>query len=203
VVGGIAAKFASNQGTHDAACAITANHIAGRHRLSLSLMGGVEAFERDGHHSCRTIRSARRRLNVSDPPRVVRLEFTRRSAHDIEIEIMDARLIQNDMWKLRQPVFHVLDTRVAHDVLGLPIMRRPKRRLVDPAGLFQHALAEPKGMEHFHRAAGDAVSLAEQHAVRFLFDDAGLDVGKRGQLRRKRQPCWPAADDQHIDLLGN
>src|SRR5208282_3811793 len=34
-------------------------------------------------------------------------------------------------------------------------------------------------------------------------DDAGLDVGKQGQLRRKRQPCRSAADDQDIDLLGN
>jgi hypothetical protein len=58
-------------------------------------------------------------------------------------------------------------------------------------------------MEHFHRAARDAIGLAQQHAARLLLDDASLDVGKRGQLCRERQPCRPAADDQDIDLLGN
>src|SRR5262245_58292335 len=58
-------------------------------------------------------------------------------------------------------------------------------------------------MEHLGRAAGDAVGLAELHSARLLLDDAGLDVGKRRQLRGKRQPCRSAADNQDIDLLLN
>src|SRR5262249_1768152 len=50
---------------------------------------------------------------------------------------------------------------------------------------------------------GDAVGLAELHSARLLLDDAGLDVGKRRQLRGQRQPCRSAADNQDIDLLGN
>ena len=34
-----------------------------------------------------------------------------------------------------------------------------------------------------------------------LLDDAGLDVGKGGQLRRQRQAGRPAADDEDVDLL--
>ena len=60
-------------------------------------------------------------------------------------------------------------------VVGLP-----ERRLIDPAGFLQHTLAEAKGLEHLHRAAGDAVSLAAQQRARLLLDDAGLDVGKGG-----------------------
>src|ERR1700688_3992278 len=108
----------------------------------------------------------------------MRLEFCGRSAHDVQIEIMHARLIQNDMRKLRQPVFNVLDPAAADDVGGLFVIRLPERRLIDPASLLEHALAEAKGMEHLHGAAGDAVSLAEQHSPRLLLDDAGLYVGK-------------------------
>ena len=79
---------------------------------------------------------------------------------------MHARLIQNDMRELRQPVFDVLDPATADDVRGLPVVRLPERRLIDPAGLLQHALAEAEGMEHLHCAAGDAVSLAEQYSDR-------------------------------------
>ena len=113
---------------------------------------------------------------------------------------MHARLIQNDMRKLRQPVLDVLDPAAANDVLGLAGLRLPECRLVDPAGLLQHALAEAEGMEHLHRAAGDAVGLPQQQPARLLLDDAGLDVGKRRKLRRELEPGRAATDDQDIDL---
>ena len=91
---------------------------------------------------------------------------------------MHARLVQNDVREFRQPVFHVLDPAAADDVGGLFVIRLPERRLIDPASLLEHALAEAKGMEHLHGAAGDAVSLAEQQLPRLLLDDAGLYVGK-------------------------
>jgi len=203
VVGGIAAKLAPDRRTHDAARAIAADHVAGLDRLGLSLVWRLKPLERDRHPLCPTVAAARRRLNGNDAPRIMRLEFRGRSAHDFQIEIMHARLVENDVRKLRQAIFDVLDPAAADDVRGLPVIRLPERRLIDPAGLLQHALAEAEGMEHLRRAAGDAVSLAELHPARLLLDDAGLDIGKRGQLRRKRQPCRSAAEDQDIDLFGN
>ena len=82
------------------------------------------------------------------------------------------------------------------------VVRLPERRLVDPIGLLQHALAEAKSLEHLHGAAGDAVGLAEQQRAGLLLDDAGLDVGKGRQLRRQRQTGRAAADDQDVDLVG-
>ena len=40
----------------------------------------------------------------------------------------------------------------------------------------------------------------QQQPAGLLLDDAGLDVGKGGQLRRQGQTGRPAADDQDIDL---
>ena len=133
----------------------------------------------------------------------MRLELGRRFAHDVEKAIMHARLVENDVREFRQPVLDVLHPAAADDVFGLAVVRLPERRLVDPIGLLQHALAEAVGVEHLHGAAGDAVGLAEQQPARLLLDDAGLDVGKCRKLRRQRQARRAAADDQDIDLLGN
>ena len=115
---------------------------------------------------------------------------------------MHTRLIQNDVGKLGQAVFDILNPAAADDVARCGVVRLPERRLVDPIALLQHAIAEAEGLEHLHRAAGDAVGLAEKQRPGLLLDDPGLDVGKGGHLRRQRQPGRPAADDQDIDLLG-
>ena len=106
------------------------------------------------------------------------------------------------MRKFGQPVFDILNPAGAHDPAPVGIVRLPERRLVDPVGLLHDALAETEGLEHLHRAAGDAVGLTEQQRAGFLLDDPGLDVGKGGQLRRQRQAGRSAADDQDIDLVG-
>ena len=49
-------------------------------------------------------------------------------------------------------------------------------------------------------AAGNAVGLSEQDAVRLLFDDTGPDIGKRRKLGREVQTRRAAADDQYVDL---
>ena len=115
---------------------------------------------------------------------------------------MHARLVENDVRKLRQSVFDILHPAAAGDVGWLLFVRLPERRLVDPAGLLQHALAEAEGMEHLDGAAGDAVGLAELQRARLLIDDTGLDAGERRQLRGEREPGRAAADDQDIDLIG-
>ena len=122
---------------------------------------------------------------IEQAPRVVRLQPCRRFAHDVQEEIVHPRLIQNDMRKLRQPVFGVLHPSAADDVLALLTVRLPECRLIDPTGFLQHTLAESIGLEHLHRAAGDAVGLAAEQWTRLLFNDAGLDVGKGRQLGRQ------------------
>ena len=204
VVGGVAVQLAPDRLAHGAARAVAADHVAGLDRLDLSLVRGIEPLEPRGHlMRIGIVAGAPVDLKIEQAPRIIRLEPARRFAHDVEVEIMHARLVQNDMRKFRQPVLDVLHPAAADDVLGLLVVRLPERRLVDPAGFLQHALAEAKGLEHLHRAAGDAVGLAEQQRARLLLDDAGLDVGKRGQLRRQRQPGRPAADDQDIDFGRN
>ena len=115
---------------------------------------------------------------------------------------MHPRLVQDHVRHLGQPVFGVLDPAAAHDMGSPDIVGLPERGLIDPIRLFQHALAEAERLEHLHRTASDAVGLTEQQSAGFLFDYSGLDVGKGGQLRRQRQTCRPAADDQDIDFLG-
>ena len=107
------------------------------------------------------------------------------------------------MRKLRQTVFGVLHPSAADDVVGLREVGLPEGRLVNPAGFLQYTLAEAKGFEHLHGAAGDAIGLAAQQGARLLFDDAGLDVGKGGQLSRQRQAGRTAADDEDVDLRRN
>ena len=104
------------------------------------------------------------------------------------------------MGKFRQAFFGVLHPPAANDVLRLLAVGFPECRLVDPAGLLQHALAEAVGLEHLHGAAGDAIGLAAEQRARLLLDDASGDIGKRRQLRRQGQTGRPAADDEDIDL---
>ena len=203
LVGEVALKRQSERSPHRAARAVAADHEPRLHGLDLPLVRGIEPFEPDGD------RKGRRRAlpvrfdrKIDQAARIVRLEPRRRIAHDIEIELMHPRLVQDHVRELGQPVFGVLDPGAADDIASPRIIRLPERRLVDPIGLFQHPLAEAERLEHLHRPAGDAVRLAEQQRAGFLFDDAGPDVGKGGQLRRQRQARGPAADDQDIDLPG-
>ena len=76
---------------------------------------------------------------------------------------MHTRLIENDMREFRQAVFDVLHPTAADDIRGLPVVRLPECRLVDPTGFLHHPIAEAECMEHLHGAASDAVGLTEQH----------------------------------------
>src|SRR5206468_10968757 len=77
------------------------------------------------------------------------------------------------------------------------------RRLIDPMGLLQHAVAEAERLEHLHGPAGNAVSLPEQQRTGLLLDDPGDDVGKRRQLGCQRQAGGSATDrsEEHTSEL--
>ena len=70
----------------------------------------------------------------------MRLQPARRIAHDVQIEIVHARLVQDDVRKLREPVLDILDSAVPDDPVFGGIVRLPECRLVDPVRLL-HARA--------------------------------------------------------------
>jgi hypothetical protein len=121
----------------------------------------------------------------------MRLQPRRRFAHNVEIKIVHPRLVQHDMRKLRQPVFGVLHPSAAQDILRLRGVGLPERRLVDPAGFLQHPLAEAEGLEHLHRAAGDAVGLAAQQRAGFCSTMQVLMSGKADSWAAKVKPAGP------------
>jgi hypothetical protein len=55
-------------------------------------------------------------------------------------------------------------------------------------------------MEHFHRAASDAVGLTEKQSAGLLVDNARLNVRKAGELSRQRQTSRSAANDEDVDF---
>src|SRR6476660_558412 len=113
----------------------------------------------------------------------MRLQPVRRIAHHFEVEIMPARLVQDDVRKLREPVFDILYSAMARDLIFAGIVRLPECRLIDPMRLLQHTLAEAESLEHLHGTTSNAVGLAEQQWAGPLIDDLGFDVWKGGELR--------------------
>ena len=135
-----------------------------------------------------------------EAPAIVRLEPVGRVAHDIEIEVVHAGLVEDHVRELRQPVLDILDAPMPDDRVAKLVVRLPECRLIDPVALLEHPLAETEGLEHLHGPARDAVSLPELQRTGLLVDDTGLDVGKGRQLCRQRQPGRPAADNQDVNL---
>lgn len=178
---------------------VAADHVARPDGFDLSFMRRVEALDPCGHRIAIVIGCGPVDFQILQPTRVVRFQHGRGIAHQIEIEIVHPRLIQNNVRKFRQAVLGVLHAPAADDgFTGL--VRFPECRLIDPAGLFQHTLAEPEGLKHFHRAASNAVGLAAKQGTHFLLDDAGPDLGKSRQLRRQGQAGWPAPHNEHVNL---
>ena len=122
--------------------------------------------------------------------------------HGIEVEIVDARLIEDDMWELGESVLDVLNAVAADQGPATRLVGFPKVKLANPAGLLHDAIGKTKSLEHLHRAAGDAVGLTDLKSARFLLDDAGCDIGEGSKLGGESQTGGTAADDLDVDLLG-
>ncbi len=103
------------------------------------------------------------------------------------------------MREFGESVLDILDATAAHDPAGIGVVRLPEGHLVDPIGLAHDPLDEPEGLEHFHRPAGDAVSLAMSKPARLLLDDCGVNLREGGKLRRQRQPSGAGSHDQNIN----
>jgi hypothetical protein len=77
-----------------------------------------------------------------------------------------------------------------------------KRRLVYPIALFHHLFGKAEGVEHFHRPAGNPVSLPLLYRSGFAFDHPRSDFREGGKLGGERQASGAAADDQHVKRFG-
>src|SRR5258706_12442160 len=107
------------------------------------------------------------------------LQPIRRIAHDLQVEILHTRLVQDDVRKLREPVFDILYSAMANNSTFRGVVRLPECRLVDPTSLLQHAIAEAESLEHLHGPASNAVGLPEQQWAGLLINDLNFDVWKR------------------------
>ncbi len=119
-------------------------------------------------------------------------------AHGVEQEVVDTRLVEDDVRELGEAVLGILDAAAADDraiATGFP-----ERGFVHPVGLAQHPLAEAECLEHLHRAARDTVGLTNQKRTGFLVDDARPDRRERGELGGERQAGRSTPDDQHVDI---
>ena len=134
--------------------------------------------------------------------RIIGREPCRCVVHNVKVEVMHPCLIQDDVGEFGLAVLGVLDFGAADDGVALAVVRLPERGLVDPIGFLQNAFAKSKGFEHFHRAACDAVGLAEEQAAGLLLNNHGLDIVEGGELCRQRQARRATTNDQNIDRVG-
>ena len=116
---------------------------------------------------------------------------------------MHARLVDDDVRKLRQAVLDVLDLAAARDLRGIARIRLPERRFVDPVRLARELFAEAEGLRHLHGSTGDAVGLPDEQRAVLQVSDGEADVRKRGELRGQHQAGGAASDDEHVQLFGD
>src|SRR5262245_16255762 len=204
LIGRVPAQRAPEGLAHGASRPVATHDIPGLERLDLPLVRRIDPLEPDRHRMGRRGASGGvdRDLQVEKSAGVMRFQPACRIAHDIKVVIMYARLVQDDVRKLREPVFDILYSAMPSDSIFDGIVRLPKCGLVNPACLLHHTFAEAERLEHLHGPAGNAVSLAELERAGFLLNDLGLDVWKSCQLRSQCQPRRSAADDQNVDFVG-
>ena len=158
LVGGIATQRKLEGPAHDAVRAIAADHKAGADRFHLALMPGIEAFETDGDGR---IRGVRRDGKVEQAPRVIRREASWGVVHDIKVEVVHTRLVQDDVGEFREPVLDVLNAVAPDQGSATGLVGFPEDKLVDPIGLLHDTIGKAKSLEHLHCAAGDAIRLTD------------------------------------------
>src|SRR5258708_34509226 len=133
---------------------------------------------------------------------MVGFESRRRIAHVVEQVLLHAGLVHDQVRELRQAVFGILDATGALDPRAIRLRRTPEDSLVYPVGLAEELPTQTEGIEHFDRAAGDAVGLTDpERAVETLGEPRAYASGSR-QLGRQQAPSRTAANDEAIDAIG-
>ena len=112
---------------------------------------------------------------------------------------MDAGLIDDDVWELRQALLCVRNPSPARDTAAIMRVGTPEHRLIHPVAFADQLVAEPEGFKHLYAAARDPVRSAELQRTVCALNDASRDVGKRAQLCCRDQACGPRSHDQHVD----
>ena len=132
----------------------------------------------------------------------MRLQPVRGIAHDLQIEIMYARLIEHDVREFREPVFDILNPAVPDDCLSANVVRPPKRCLVDPIGLLSTRSLKPKASN---------ISMVRQAMPSAWPSSSGPDFcstirvlisGKAASCAARVKSGRPAPDDQDVNVRG-
>ena len=174
LIGAVADQLPTDGAADIAARAVAADDIFRPQLNGLALMLGIAAFQRDIHGIFGTGLNGQ----VGQLQRIIGFQPRGRVAHHLQIHVMHAGLIEDDMRHFRQPVLDILDAAVAGQVFGPLRIGLPEGGLVDPVALLEHLPGEAEGVEHLHRAAGNAVGLTLLHRAGAAFDDAGGDLGE-------------------------
>ncbi len=195
VVGEVAARHGADGIAHRTARTVAADDVLGAH-------GGGRAGGHVAQRHHHRVLASGLDLQRDELQPIGGLEPRRRQAHVVEQVLLQARLVDDDMRKLRQAVFGVLHAAGALDARAVLLRRTPEHGLVDPVGLPDELLPQTEGLEHLDRAAGDAVGLAHLQRALAALDQPRADAGEVRQLRGQQGPGGPAADDEHVDRVG-
>ncbi|EWS62961.1 hypothetical protein Y695_03808 [Hydrogenophaga sp. T4] len=136
-----------------------------------------------------------------DLPAVVGLQARGRVLHHFEEQLVQPRLVDQDVRHFRAVVGHVLHPADALDVLRVDGVGHPEVGLVHPVGLALDLVGETEGLEHFHGARVDAVGLALDDVGGHALDDHGLDIRELRELGGEAKARRAGAGDQHVDLF--
>ena len=118
LIGRIPAQRAPKRLAHGASRPVATHDIPGLDRFHLSLVRGIDPLKPDRHWVGRRVAGGGAfDVQVEEAAGVMRLQPARRIAHDVKVEIMHARLVQDDVRKLRQPVFDILYSAMASDLV--------------------------------------------------------------------------------------
>ena len=198
LVRGVAFQFAANRLAHRRMRAVAAHHVVGPHgaRGPPVHAAGVFQSHRDG-----VVVGGRVNREAHYFPAVVGLKPRRRIAHDFQEQLVQSRLVDQDVRHLRAVVGHVLHPAHALDVLWLLGVRHPEGGLVDPVGFALDLVGKAEGLEHFHGARVDAVGLALDDVAGHSLNNHGLDLGELRQLRRQAQTGRAGAGNQHVNFF--
>ena len=199
LVGSIAMQLPTDGLAHSGMRAITPHHVIGTHgtRGAPVHAGGILQGHRD-----RMILGGRVDRQTDDFPAVIRLQSRGGVLHDFQKQLMQARLVDQDVGHFRAVIGHVLHPSNPLDVLGVLGIRHPEGGLIDPVSFALDLVGKAKGLEHFHGARVDAVGFALDDVGGHALDDHRLDFGKLRQLRGQTQTRRPGASNQHIHFLG-
>ncbi|MCY1173381.1 hypothetical protein D9M73_135370 [compost metagenome] len=146
LVGRIAFQRDAGRAAHGAARAVTAYGIARRHHFDLPGSVCADHFEPGGD------RMAARRIDrkVDERAAVMGHDTSGRPSHDIEVEFMHPRLVQDRVRKFRKAGLHIVDPAGADNTLAGLVLRPPEGGFVHPVGFAHDLFGKAESLEHLH-----------------------------------------------------